>query len=151
MSAEPTKPDHRRIGRRSKRKGKRGELDAAKAWSAALGLPARRSRQYAGRPEAPDLDLGVAGIYGECKRREKLNVAAAIDQVAKEAGDLVPMLLHRQSRRPWLLTIRLSDLRRLVEILSSKLEEKKDECSMGLDLSGGQDAGAAGSAGHTGD
>lgn len=110
-------PDRRKIGRRSKRKGKRGELDAVRAWKEATGLPARRSRQYAGRPESPDLEIGIPGIYAECRRREKMNVGAAVERAAREAGDMLPILLHRANRQPWLLTLRLADLRKFVELL----------------------------------
>lgn len=110
-------PRRRRIGRRSKRKGKRGELDAVRAWKQTVGLNARRSRQYAGTPESPDLELGLPGVYAECRRRERLNVSEAMARVAEEAEGLLPLLVHRTNRHPWLVTMRLSDLKTLARVL----------------------------------
>lgn len=46
-----------------------------------------------------------------------MNVGAAVERAAREAGDMLPILLHRANRQPWLLTLRLADLRKFVELL----------------------------------
>lgn len=96
------------MSRSEREKGKRGEREVASLLRARGFDGARRGRQYAGHPEAPDV-LGVPGCHLEVKYREKLNVPAAYEQARAEAGCAVAVLIHRRSRGRWLVTVALDD------------------------------------------
>ena len=75
-------------------------------WTAARRTSDGREQNARG-----DIANGPAGCHIEVKRQERLNVPAALDQVARDANDLdVPLLVHRPSRHPWMVTLPLSDL-----------------------------------------
>ena len=60
---------------------------------------------------APDL-YGLPGIHVEVKRVEKLNVQEAFEQSERDSAkfqDGTPALFHRRNRKPWLVTMLLSD------------------------------------------
>lgn len=61
--------------------------------------------------ELPDLS-GLPGIHIEVKRVERLNVGEAMEQSIRDSErmlDGMPTLFHRRNRKPWLVTMRLSD------------------------------------------
>lgn len=102
----------------SRRKGKRGELEAAKALKS-LGIEARRSVQYCGRSGTADLAMDRA-IHFEVKRQERLNPYEAIEQAARDSDGKVPAVLWRRNRREWLLILRLADLSMFIEEMIRK-------------------------------
>lgn len=88
----------------SKAKGKAGELEFA-ALLRAHGYSARRGQQYSG-VEGRDVVSSVPGVHFEVKRVEALNLAAAFDQATRDAaGQAWPVVAHRKSRQPWLVTL----------------------------------------------
>lgn len=61
--------------------------------------------------EVSDLS-GLPGIHIEVKRVEKLNVVEAMEQSIRDSEwmqDGIPALFHRRNRKPWLVTMRLTD------------------------------------------
>ena len=100
----------------SKSKGKRGELELVRLIKE-NGYEARRTAQYCGKTgEAADV-IGLPGISIECKRVENLNINNAMAQAIHDAeaagkGDL-PVVFHRKSYCPWLVTMRAEDWLRL--------------------------------------
>jgi len=98
----------------SRRKGKRGELEAAEALKT-LGIKARRAVQYCGRGCTADL-ITDWPIHFEVKRQERLNPYEAIEQAANDSNGNVPAVLWRRNRRDWLLILRLDDIPRFVEV-----------------------------------
>jgi hypothetical protein len=55
---------------------------------------------------------GFPGIHIEVKRVEKVNVVEAMEQSIRDSErmqDGLPALFHRRNRKPWLVTMRLSD------------------------------------------
>jgi hypothetical protein len=89
----------------SRRKGKDGENELA-AELRRLGFTgARRGRQYHGL-EGRDV-VGVEGVHLECKRTETLSLYGALDQAAAGGGCEVPVVVHRRSRRPWVVIVPL--------------------------------------------
>ena len=59
----------------------------------------------------PDL-VGLPGVHIECKRVEKLNLYAAMEQAQRDADrfqDGAPCVFHRRNRKPWLVTMQLTD------------------------------------------
>lgn len=99
------------MGMKSKRKGKSGELEAAKELARLFGCEARRGQQFSGGDDSPDVKHNIPGIQIEVKRTESLRIYDAIEQAASDAGQAkVPVVLHRRNKKPWLAVIRLDDL-----------------------------------------
>jgi hypothetical protein len=101
------------MGAKSKRKGKRGELEAAAEIRRLFGVEARRGRQYQGTDESPDLATAIPDVHFEVKRTESLRLHEALAQAIEDAGLNVPVVLHRANRHPWVAIVRLDDLPRL--------------------------------------
>jgi hypothetical protein len=111
------------MGAMSKRKGKRGELEAAAEIRRILKVDASRGRQYCGSDDAPDIRTAIAEVHFEVKRTEALRLQEALDQAIRDAGEKIPVVLHRANNRPWLAIVRLEDLPRLAVQLYLTLAE----------------------------
>lgn len=95
------------MGKGSQAKGRRAEIELA-------GL--LRERGYdvrAGEPMSfgrePDL-VGLFGIHCELKRREGVDLSAALAQATRDAelfGDGLPTVFHRGNRQRWRVTMEL--------------------------------------------
>lgn len=97
-------------GRRSRNKGKRGERELAAVLTAA-GLVAERGSQHRGGPDSPDvLCPSLPHVHFECKRTERLDLYAALEQAIKDAGDRLPVVAHRRNGRPWVAILPLDQL-----------------------------------------
>ena len=90
----------------SREKGKRGERELAK-YLRDHGIESRRGQQYSGIGGA-DV-VGIPGIHIECKRVERLNIEDAMNQSIRDAGDDIPVVMHRRNRGEWLCTMLLED------------------------------------------
>jgi Holliday junction resolvase len=91
----------------SRRKGKDAELELAAELRRIGFTDARRGVQYQGGPNSPDV-CGVEGVHLEVKRVEQLSLYAALDQAVSEAPEgAVPVVVHRRSRRPWVMIVPL--------------------------------------------
>ncbi|GAB6166174.1 hypothetical protein JCM19992_21740 [Thermostilla marina] len=101
------------MGAKSRRKGCRGEREAAAEIARLFRVEACRGRQYCGDPDAPDIRTAIADVHFEVKRCEALRLYAALDQAIGDAGKNIPVLLHRSNHRPWVAIVRLEDLPRL--------------------------------------
>ena len=112
------------MGARSLRKGKRGELEAAAELRRLFGVEARRGRQYCGADDAPDVQTAIAGVHVEVKRVEALRLYPALGQAAADAGENVPVVLHRANQQPWVAIVRLEDLPKLAVQLYLTLAQK---------------------------
>lgn len=95
------------MSRSQREKGKRGERDAAKAVSMAFGVRCRRGVQYQGGPSSADIQVEIPGIHWEIKFVEREAVRAWVKQAIADAGTKVPVVMHRKSRAPWLITLPL--------------------------------------------
>jgi len=98
------------MSRKSLDKGKRGEREAAAEIRRLFDIDAQRGRQYHGRDDAPDIITGIAGVHFEVKRVESLRLYQAINQAVRDAGNNVPVVLHRRNGKPWVAIVRLDDL-----------------------------------------
>ena len=101
------------MGLRSRNKGKRGEREAAAEVRRIFGTDAARGRQFQGSDESPDIVTGIEGVHFEVKRTESFRLYESLDQAIEDAGENIPVVLHRQNRRPWAVIVRLDDLPRL--------------------------------------
>lgn len=110
------------MGARSRRKGKGGELELTKELTRLFGVTYRRGTQSRGGKEEADV-VGIQGIHVECKRAEKLNLYAALDQaIGDRQDDNIPIVAHRKNGKEWVAIVRLDDLPRLAEILTTLQE-----------------------------
>lgn len=112
-----TKRTKQEIGKASRNKGKRGELEVVKILKVAGFEKAQRSAQCKGNTgQAPDVE-GLPGIHIEVKRVERLNLRKAYEQAvndSKENGNNdIPAVFHRQSHQPWMVSLSLSDFLKL--------------------------------------
>src|SRR5947209_4974609 len=101
----------------SRAKGKRGELEVVSILHEHGWGLARRSSD--GRSQAGRCDIvnGPAGCSLEIKSVERLNVPAALDQLARDSNPLdVPILVHRPSRHAWMATLELTELLALLRL-----------------------------------
>lgn len=101
------------MGRSSQLKGKHGEQELAEILRQ-YGYQVERSpsQNYG---TAPDL-VGLPGVHVECKRAERLNIGEAMEQSIRDAErfhDGIPAVFHRKNRKPWLVTLRLSDFMKI--------------------------------------
>jgi Holliday junction resolvase len=111
------------MGRMSKNKGARGEREAAAELQRLFGCDACRGRQYSGGDDSPDVKHSIAGVHVEVKRVETLRIYDSIGQAIIDAGEKLPIVLHRKNNRPWLAIMRLEDLPGLVVQLYLTLQE----------------------------
>lgn len=95
------------MGKASREKGKRGERELAGRLRE-YGYDARRGQQYNGM-DGDDV-VGLPGIHIECKRVERLDLYAAMDQAARDAKPAeLPAVFHRRNACRWLVTMALDD------------------------------------------
>jgi len=111
------------MGATSRRKGCRGEREAAAEIARLFRVEARRGRQYCGDPDAPDVCSAIARVHFEVKRTESLRLYSALEQAVGDAGENIPVVLHRANHRPWVAIVRLDDLPRLAVQLYLTLAE----------------------------
>lgn len=97
------------MGKFEREKGARGERELANILGE-YGYECRRGQQYCGINGDADV-VGLPGVHIECKRTEKLNINAAMDQAISnaEGADNSPTVFHRKNGRGWLVTMRLED------------------------------------------
>jgi len=112
------------MGAKSRRKGQRGELEAAAQIRRLFRTEARRGRQFQGSDESPDVQADIEGVHIEVKRTEAIRLYQALDQAIEDAGAKVPVVLHRANGRPWVAIVRLDDLPRLAVQLYLTLAAK---------------------------
>ena len=92
----------------SRKKGKTGELELAKKLRE-YGYDCRRGQQYSGIHGDADV-VGLPGIHIECKRVERLDLIAAMDQSKRDANPgEIPAVFHRKNHCRWMVTVSLDD------------------------------------------
>ena len=106
----------------SRAKGARAEREMAKEWVRVFGGQARRGQQFAGGTDSPDVISSHENLHLEVKRCEAGNPYRWMDQAVRDAGDKVPLVLHRRNGRDWLLIVRLDDGPRLAQEIAATAE-----------------------------
>lgn len=102
----------------SKQKGKRGELELKNKLNE-LGFTTRRSQQFCGSQDSADV-VGIDGVHIECKLVERLNINDAMAQAETDCGANVPVVCHRRTRAPWMVTVKLNDLIKFCSIITQE-------------------------------
>ena len=102
----------------SRNKGARFERELAAWLRDTFGVAARRGQQFAGGPDSPDV-IGWPGVHIEAKHVERLNVEDAMLQAERDAGDAVPVVIHRRNRTAPMLTVRLDQIEQLAAAVAS--------------------------------
>ena len=119
-------------GRKSRSKGKRGELEACEALAEVWPGLKRQYGQARMHSSTPDIDGPGCPVFIEVKRQESINVHKAMEQ-AVAAGEHIlkwvkvgetpdgptfaprpRVIVHKRNRGEWLVTVRARDLRRLI-------------------------------------
>ena len=112
--AGKTKRTPQQIGRASRQKGARFELEVAH-YLQAHGYPdAHRTAQHCGKTgDAGDVE-GVGGLHVECKHVEKLNLYNAYHQAVRDSdangNGNIPVVIHKRNREETLVTLSLDNL-----------------------------------------
>lgn len=94
-------------------KGRRGEREIAK-YLRDHGYAGKRGQQYKGGADSPDVE-GLPGFHIEVKRVERLDLQAAMEQSIRDAGDDIPIVVHRRDRDYWKVTMRLEDFMEVIK------------------------------------
>ena len=112
-------------GRASRQKGKRGELELAHKLTD-MGFDCRRAQQYCGGASSADI-LGLDGVHPECKFVERLNVVEAYEQAVRDGAGTtdMPVVFHKRSRKPFLVTMGLEDWCKLYRAYLEGLDNEK--------------------------
>jgi hypothetical protein len=118
----------------SRRKGVVGELTAVADLKQLFGWTGRRTQQRTGWSDgnSPDIEIDqTPTIFWEIKRVEALNVARALALAVRQCGRRCPVLMHRPNRsiNGWMLTIRLTDLPRLVHAYENAINSEGSQRS----------------------
>lgn len=100
----------------SKQKGKRGELEFVK-YLKDKGYDARRGQQFKGTPDSPDIICDSLPYHFEVKRTERLNVYDAMAQATRDAGDYMPVVVHKKNNSKWIAIMNIDDLFDLIELI----------------------------------
>ena len=106
------------MGLFSRNKGKTGERELAHELSRVFGVTARRGVQFQGTPGSPDVIVDIPDLHIECKRTERFRLYEALEQAVEDAANKLPIVFHRQNKKPWVAVVRLDDLPRLATILA---------------------------------
>lgn len=95
------------MGKTSRDKGKRGEREVASLLRS-YGYDAHRGVQYHGGKDSPDV-VGLPGIHIEVKRTETFRLWDALSQAKGDAGDKMPIVVHRKNDCEWVVVQPLND------------------------------------------
>ena len=113
------------MGKKSQRKGANGERELSLILQG-YGYATERggSLTYG---TIPDI-VGLPGIHIECKRVERLDLLAAMQQAQRDAarfGDGKPAVFHRKNRSEWLVTMTLEDW---ISLFSGEISGELSKC-----------------------
>ena len=99
-----------------KRKGNDGEREFL-SLLVARGIQANRNEQrYVSGKNNPDISarIGDLPFHVEVKRTERFRLYDALDQAKRDAnGHRIPIVAHRQNRRPWVVVMDAEDFLRI--------------------------------------
>jgi hypothetical protein len=101
------------MGRKSRNKGKRGELALA-VFLSERGFDSRRGRQYSGDPSAPEI-ISTLPLFIECERTETLSLYPVVGHAQQDAGDKPTVIFHRRNSEPWIIVMTVDEFLKLIK------------------------------------
>ncbi len=108
-------------GSMSRNKGKRAELQVVHALKA-MGYEAHRSSQYCGANGDSDVECtDMPQLFIEVKHVERLCVEKTLAQAEQDAAAKLklPVVFHRRNGTEWILSLRMEDMHRFVEMINA--------------------------------
>lgn len=96
------------MGKMSRDKGKRSELELVHLLRDFYGYEVRRGDCFRHQPDI----VGMWGIHIEVKNVQKVDIASWYWQsweAAKKYDDGIPVVIHKENRKPWLVTLAYQD------------------------------------------
>lgn len=96
-----------RRGRSSRRRGAQGERELAGLLSDELGLSIKR---MLGQERDGGADLHIGPLRIQVKRCERIELGKWWRQTLDDAGDDIPILAYRASRKPWMFRALMGDV-----------------------------------------
>lgn len=103
-------------GRSSRAKGGAGEREVVRLLKEHGWTDAKRTSDGYSQSDRGDIANGPKSVHWEIKRQERLNVPGALTQTVSDAGECLPVLVHRPSRHQWMATLPLTDLLALLQL-----------------------------------
>ncbi len=102
------------MGKFSRDKGKRGELELTHKLQDLGFQDVYRSQQYCGSASSADV-IGISGVHAEVKRCERLSIYTAYEQAIRDSTGTsdIPTVFHRKNGKPWLAVLSLEDWAKL--------------------------------------
>lgn len=97
----------------SRRKGKVGELELASVLRQ-YGFDSHRGQQFRGGQDSPDV-TGIPNVHIECKRVEKTDLYAWLEQSTNDAGCDLPVVMHRKNGKKWVVILSLDSFIEIVK------------------------------------
>ena len=104
----------------SRQKGAAGEREFAQVLKDA-GVAARRGQQFAGGADSPDVISDFTDVHFEVKRTEKTDLYAWLKQASDDAGDNLPVVVHRKNRGGWVALVDWDDMLMLLTVREGTL------------------------------
>lgn len=118
------------IGKSSKARGKRGELNLVHALRDAGFTEARRTAQYCGKAGTSDV-VGIEGLHVEVKNQERLNIWSALAQSQRDTeadGDVdIPAVFFKRNRSGWYVALPLPNFIKLYKLYKGELHHEKEK------------------------
>lgn len=100
------------IGKASKARGKRAELDLVHKLQELGFSEARRTAQYCGKAGTSDV-IGLPGVHCECKAVQRLNIWEALLQSKRDSeadgNSDIPAVFFKRNRSGWYVAMPLTD------------------------------------------
>lgn len=117
------------MGKASRDKGKRGELEARDAVREHWHSPHCHRSAQAGGSFAADLLKGPPGLHLEVKRYAKIAALRFLDQAIQDSGcGATPVVLLKEDRGEWCFLLRMRD----TEAFLNALHEADERQALGL-------------------
>ena len=115
------------IGKASKARGKRAELDLVHKLQEFGFSEARRTAQYCGKAGTSDV-VGLPGVHCECKAVERLNIWEALSQSKRDSqadgkGD-IPAVFFKRNRSGWYVAMPLIDFVELYKLYKGDVKNE---------------------------
>ena len=110
----------------SRNKGKRFELEVAKALKGLGFLDARRAQQYAGGVDSADV-VGLDGFHVECKiAKNGVRINKAWEQIDRDRGDKNGILFWRINGGKMHVDLLVEDLFELACLIAKNADSKSE-------------------------